>query len=68
MKSVRSRSSGIELLRILAMLMVITLHRMGHDTLNSAVQFSPSYYILWFIENASYKAVDIFLSLQVILA
>jgi surface polysaccharide O-acyltransferase-like enzyme len=40
--------------------MVISLHRMGHQTLYSTPQFSISYYILWFIEIAGYKAVDIF--------
>ena len=54
------RKAGIELLRILAVLMVISVHRMGHQTLFSAPQFSVSYYVLWFIEIASYKAVDIF--------
>lgn len=55
-----SRKSGIELLRIFAILMVISVHRLGHQTLYSAPQFSISYYILWFIEIVGYKAVDIF--------
>ena len=55
-----TRRSGVELLRILAILMVISVHRMGHQTLYSAPQFSISYYFLWFIEIAGYKAVDIF--------
>lgn len=58
--SINNRKSGIELLRIFAILMVISVHRMGHETLYSAPQFSISYYILWFIEIAGYKAVDIF--------
>lgn len=57
---INSRKSGVELLRIFAILMVISVHRMGHQTLYSAPQFSVSYYVLWFIEIASYKAVDIF--------
>lgn len=56
----KERKSGIELLRILAILMVISLHRAGHQTLYSAPQFSLSYYVLWFVEIAGYKAVDIF--------
>ncbi|MGI6064160.1 acyltransferase family protein [Blautia sp.] len=55
-----TRKSGIELLRIFTILMVISVHRMGHQTLYSAPQFSISYYVLWFIEIAGYKAVDIF--------
>lgn len=58
--NVNARKSGIELLRIFAILMVISVHRMGHHTLYSAPQFSVSYYVLWFIEIAGYKAVDIF--------
>ena len=56
----KERNAGIELLRILAILMVISLHRAGHNTLYAAPQFSLSYYVLWFIQTASYKAVDIF--------
>lgn len=59
-KSLNVRKSGIELLRIFAILMVISVHRMGHQTLYSAPQFSISYYVLWFIEIAGYKAVNIF--------
>ena len=36
------------------------MSRNGYETLFSAPQFSVSYYVLWFIEIASYKAVDIF--------
>lgn len=55
-----SRKTGIEALRIIAILMVIYVHRVGHETLFSAQQFSVSYYVLWFFEIVSYKAVDIF--------
>lgn len=60
MGTIKNRNSGIELLRILAILMVICLHRAGNDTLQSAPMYSVSYYVLWFIQIASYKAVDIF--------
>lgn len=54
------RKTGIEALRIIAILMVIYVHRVGHETLFSAPQFSVSYYVLWFFEIVSYKAVDMF--------
>lgn len=56
----KNRNSGIELLRIFAILMVLCLHRAGNGTLQSAPKYSVSYYVLWFIQTAGYKAVDIF--------
>ena len=60
MGTLKNRNSGIELLRILAILMVISLHRAGNNTLQAAPMYSVSYYVLWFVQIASYKAVDIF--------
>lgn len=55
------RNYGIDLLRILAMYMVVVLHVLGHGgILEACERFSLNYYIAWFLETSAYCAVDIF--------
>lgn len=53
------RNYGIDLLRIVSMLMIITLHLMGHGgILKNTVPLSYRYEVAWFLETASYCAVN----------
>lgn len=55
------RDVNIELLRIVAMLMVIILHTLGHGGVLAAYDFgSVGYILFWFIEVVCYGAVNIF--------
>ena len=55
------RNFGIDLLRILAMYMVVVLHVLGHGgILEACERFSLNYYIAWVLETSAYCAVDIF--------
>ena len=52
-----SRNYGIDALRIVSMLMVVTLHVLGHGgILNSSK--STNYWIAWYLEIAAYCAVN----------
>ena len=56
-----SRNYGIDLLRILAMYMVVVLHVLGcGGILETCERFSLNYYVAWFLETAAYCAVDVF--------
>lgn len=53
------RNYGIDLLRILSMLMVLLLHILGAGgVLGTSERLSPNYEIAWFLETAAYCAVN----------
>lgn len=59
------RNDGIDLLRIVSMLMIVLLHTLGQSMeeqglLMAARGMSPRYEILWFLEIAAYGAADIY--------
>ena len=55
----RERNYGIDLLRIVSMLMIIILHMCGHGgILKNTVPLSYRYEVAWFLETASYCAVN----------
>ena len=55
------RNYGIDLLRILAMYMVVILHILGcGGILWTCEKFSLNYYVAWFLETSAYCAVDVF--------
>ena len=53
------RNPGIDILRIVSMLMVVTLHTLGNGgVLGAAVPGSALYWCAWFMECAAFCAVD----------
>ncbi len=60
--SVKSRQSNMELLRIVAMLMIITLHYLdkGNVLPEFAQMSAPNHYLAWFVEALCYTAVNIY--------
>ena len=55
------RDYGIDLLRIVAMLMVVVLHVLGHGGVFGAKELSgANYWSAWFLNIACYCAVDIY--------
>lgn len=55
------RKSNFELLRIIAMIMVVTLHYMGHGgALDNTRQFSLNFYYANFVESFSIYAVNLY--------
>ena len=55
------RNYGIDLLRILSMLMVVVLHVLGNGgILGSVEKFSLKYHTAWLLETAAYCAVNVF--------
>ncbi len=55
----KERNYGIDLLRIVAMLMVVILHILGRGGILNAVHaFSPPYCLGWFLEIACFGAVN----------
>lgn len=53
------RNYGIDLLRIVSMIMIVTLHVLGHGgVLKNTVPLSYRYEVAWFLETASYCAVN----------
>lgn len=56
----QERSLGIDALRIISMLMVVTLHVLGAEGQFLAHTSGASNRILWFFEAASYCAVDVY--------
>ena len=55
------RNFGIDLLRILAMYMVVVLHILGcGGILETCEKFSLNYYIAYFLETSAFCAVDVF--------
>ena len=60
-KSIDERNYGIDLLRIVAMFMVVLLHSLGQGgVLKSVVIGSFQYKVAWLMEICAYGAVDIF--------
>lgn len=55
-----SRNYGIDLLRILAMYMVVLLHVTDCGIIESCEKYSMNYYVGWFIETAVYCAANVF--------
>lgn len=56
---VNRRNYGIDLLRIIAMMMVVTLHVLGHGgILGGLERGSLRYMLVWFIETASFCSVN----------
>jgi len=55
------RNPSFELLRIVSMLMVVTLHFLGHGGVLANVRlFSANYFVAWMIESLAYVAVNCF--------
>ena len=55
------RKSGIEMIRLLAMFFVVTLHVLGAGgILRSVEKGSQTYFVLWLIEIIAYIAVNLF--------
>lgn len=53
---------NLEFLRIVSMLMIITLHFLGHGKILSTVQpYTPSYYFAWSIEGICYISVNCYI-------
>lgn len=56
---VEERNRGIDLLRIISMLMIVTLHTLGHGgILDATERFSVNYGIAWFLETMVTCAVN----------
>lgn len=54
----KEKNVGIELLRIISMLMVLLLHELGHGgLLNHTSVFSSNFHLVWFMESFSLVAV-----------
>ena len=61
MVDVRRRNYGIDALRILSMIAVVTLHVLNFGgILNNATPFSANYEVAWFIETVCYCAVNVY--------
>lgn len=57
----KNRNYGIDLLRITAMLMIVTMHILKRGgILDSVEAFSPGYYAAWILETLSYGAVNLY--------
>lgn len=57
----KTRNMGIECLRMLSMLMVVTLHVLGHGgILKNSDMLSANFNAAWFLEIACYGAVDLY--------
>lgn len=58
-KPLNSRNYGIDLLRIISMLMIVTLHVLGQGgILKSTIPMSTNYEVAWFLEMLCYGAVN----------
>ena len=57
----QQRNYGIELLRIIAMFMIVSLHTLGQGgILASVTPNSPQFHIAWILEIACFCAVNIY--------
>lgn len=55
------RQTNFELMRVIAMIMVIMLHALGHGGVLEQYEFdSVGYIFMWFIETLSYVSVNLF--------
>lgn len=58
-KTSKTRQTNMELLRIVSMLMIITLHFLSHGgVLGSLTPFSLPYFLIWTLEGIAYVAVN----------
>lgn len=54
-----NRNYGVDLLRIVSMIMIVVLHTLGHGKLLESVDVSSGkYWILWLMETMAYCAVN----------
>lgn len=61
MATKRERNYGIDLLRIICMIMIPILHILGHGgVLNATTPLSFDFFAYWFVEIACYGAVNMF--------
>lgn len=61
LKQSGSRNVGVDLLRIIAMLMIVILHCLGHGgILHNTPEFSIQNHAAWFLEIACFGGVNIF--------
>ncbi len=62
-KSVKKpeRQLNFELLRIVAMVMILTLHYLGYGNMLTNNEGSKTYYICWILEALSYVAVNVYI-------
>ena len=61
MPQITERNYGLDVLKVISMAMVITLHILGHGGLLSNAPFaSKRYYLLYFIEFFAFSAVNIY--------
>ena len=56
-----NRNYGIDFLRIVALLGVITLHILGHGGVLSNVKTNAGYAVVWFLEILAYPSVNCFI-------
>ncbi|KLU69174.1 MAG: hypothetical protein RHS_4971 [Robinsoniella sp. RHS] len=62
MKSKSQKQINLELLRVISMLMIITLHFLGHGNILSTVPpYTPSYYFAWTLEGICYISVNCYI-------
>lgn len=58
----KERQANLELLRIIAMLMVVTAHLVNHgNMITFAVQGSASYYVVWTLFGVAFTCITIYL-------
>ena len=58
---VKERNIGIDLLRIIAMYMIVILHVLGQGgILSNSKKFSSSFYLGWLLETFAYCSVNVF--------
>ncbi|MBR2134519.1 MAG: acyltransferase [Eubacterium sp.] len=55
-----ARQGNFELLRIIAMIMIVTLHYLGKGKLLNLDNGSNTYFVAWFCEALSYVAVNVY--------
>lgn len=61
MNPYKNRSTNIELLRILAMIMIVTMHALGKGgVLEKVTPFSINYYLVQYLEGMFFVAVNVF--------
>lgn len=62
MEIMKRRKTNLDLLRILAMMMIVTLHTLGAGRVLDTVQFgTATYYTAWILETVCFIAVDIYI-------
>ena len=60
-ETIKNRNYGVDLLRIIAMIMVTTHHYLGHGgVLDTVNVFSLNWYVVWFMRAVCYISVTVF--------